>query len=240
MSHLPFYVPAVFVLTTMLTIYLFFRASNKNLRLFVIVAVWMMIQSVIAATGFFAVVHTLPPRLLMLIALPLVAIATLFLTRKGKSFIERFDVKALTMLHTIRIAIEMVLFWLFIDKTMPRLMTFEGRNFDLLSGLTAPLIYYFGFVKTRIGPKSILAWNIICLAILLFTVSNAILSAPTPFQRFAFDQPTIAVLYFPFVWLPGVVVPLVILSHVISIRLLIKEIKSKNIGQSSLFMRQVA
>jgi len=144
------------------------------------------------------------------------------------------------MLHTIRIAIEMVLFWLFINKAIPRLMTFEGRNFDLLSGLTAPLIYYFGFVKRRIGPKSILTWNIICLAILLFTVSNAILSAPTPFQRFAFDQPTIAVLYFPFVWLPGVIVPLVILSHVISIRLLIKEIKSKNIAQSSLFMRQVA
>jgi len=159
---------------------------------------------------------------------------------QGKNFCWRFNLKTLTLLHSIRIAIEMVLFWLFLNKVMPQLMTFEGRNFDLTSGITAPLIYYFGFVKGKIGAKAMLAWNFICLAILLFTVSNAILSAPTPLQQFAFEQPTTAVFYFPFVWLPGIVVPLVIFSHLISIRLLIKEIKQRDIAQTSLLMKQVA
>ena len=240
MNHLPFYVPAVFVLTTVLSIYFFYRASNQNLRLLIIVVIWMVSQSLIAATGFFTVVDKFPPRLLMLIALPLLGIAAMFFTPKGRSLIERFDVKKLTLLHTIRIGIEVVLFWLFVNKTMPEFMTFEGRNFDLLSGLTAPFVYYFGFVKRRITAKAMLTWNIVCLLILLFTVSNAILSAPTPFQKFAFDQPTIAVLYFPFVWLPGVVVPLVILSHLITIRFLMKEIKAKTIAESSLVISQVA
>jgi hypothetical protein len=39
-----------------------------------------------------------------------------------------------------------------------------------------------------------------------------------PFQQFAFDQPNIAVLYFPFIWLPSCVVPLVLLSHLAAIR----------------------
>ena len=240
MNHLPFYVPAVFVLTTFLTVYLFYRASNKNVTLLVIIGVWIIFQSLIAATGFFAVVNIVPPRLMILIALPLIGIAALFFTRRGKRFIDSFDIKALTILHTIRIAIEVVLFWLFINKTMPQLMTFEGRNFDLLSGISAPLVYYFGFVKRNLAAKQMLAWNFTCFAILLFTVINAILSAPTPFQKFGFDQPGIAVLYFPFVWLPGVVVPLVILSHLITIRTLRKEVREKNMLSSSFIAKQVA
>lgn len=240
MNHLPLYVPAVFILATILTIYLFYKGSNKNMKLLMIVVTWMTIQSAIAATGFFTVENSLPPRFLLLIIVPMAIIITILSTAKGKIFVDGFNLKTLTLLHSIRIAIEIVLFWLFLNKVMPQLMTFEGKNFDLISGLTAPLIYYFGFVKGKIGTKAILAWNFICLAILLFTVSNAILSAPTPLQWFAFDQPTIAVFYFPFVWLPGVVVPLVIFSHLISIRLLIKEIRQRNVAQTPLIIKQVA
>jgi hypothetical protein len=38
---------------------------------------------------------------------------------------------------------------------------------------------------------------------------------------FAFDQPNIAVLYFPFNWLPSCIVPLVLLSHLAAIRQLL-------------------
>lgn len=240
MNHLPFYIPVVFILTTFLTIYLFYKASNKNMKLLMIIAGWMTIQSAVAATGFFTVENSLPPRFLLLILLPIIGIITIFSTTKGKSFVDGFDLKTLTILHSTRVAIEMVLFWLFLNKVMPQLMTFEGRNFDLISGVTAPLVYYFGMAKRKMGAKTRLVWNFICVAILLFTVSNAILSAPTPLQKFGFDQPTIAVFYFPFVWLPGVVVPLVMFSHLISIRLLIKETRQKNISSSLLLMKQVA
>jgi len=49
-------------------------------------------------------------------------------------------------------------------------------------------------------------------------VINAILSVPTPIQQFAFDQPNIAILYFPFTWLPCFIVPAVLLSHIVSIK----------------------
>jgi len=101
-------------------------------------------------------------------------------------------------------------------------MTFEGRNFDILAGLSTPFIAYFGFTKKTIGRKFLLAWNIICLLLLLNIVVNAILSAPFVFQQFAFDQPNIAILYFPFVWLPGFIVPVVLFSHLVLIRRLSK------------------
>ena len=101
-------------------------------------------------------------------------------------------------------------------------MTFEGRNFDILAGLTAPLVYYFGFIKPRLSRKTMLAWNFICLLLLINIIVNAVLSAPFPFQQFAFDQPNIAVLYFPFIWLPCCVVPLVLFAHLAAIRQLAK------------------
>jgi hypothetical protein len=48
------------------------------------------------------------------------------------------DKKILTLLHIIRIPVELGLYWLFIYKAIPQLMTFEGRNFDILVGLTVP------------------------------------------------------------------------------------------------------
>ena len=76
------------------------------------------------------------------------------------------SIKTLTLLHTIRIFVELVLFDLSVHKLVPQLMTFEGRNFDIISGITAPFIFYFGFIKHRFGRKILLAWNFICLAII--------------------------------------------------------------------------
>jgi hypothetical protein len=131
----------------------------------------------------------------------------------------------MTLLHIVRIPVEIVLFWLFLYKVVPELMTFSDRNLDILSGLTAPLVYYFGFSKRRLNPKLMLSWNIICLGLLINIVVHAIFAAPFPFQQLAFDQPNIAVLYFPFVWLPCCIVPLVFFSHLASIRQLIVEMK---------------
>jgi hypothetical protein len=147
----------------------------------------------------------------------------LFANSKGRQYIDNLDIKYLTILHVIRIPVELVLFWLFINKAVPRLMTFEGRNFDILAGLTAPFIFYFGIIKKQIGKRVILIWNFVCLGLLINIIVNAFFSAPFPFQLFAFDQPNIAVLYFPFVWLPSCVVPLVLFSHLATIRHLIKK-----------------
>ncbi|MEO8588376.1 MAG: hypothetical protein ABI432_03330 [Flavobacteriales bacterium] len=70
-----------------------------------------------------------------------------------------------------------------------------------------------------------MAWNIACIGLLVNIVARAVLSAPFPFQQLAFDQPNIAVLYFPFVWLPCCVVPLVLLAHLATLRkLLVREV----------------
>jgi hypothetical protein len=150
-------------------------------------------------------------------------IAALFFTSPGRTYIDSLDLKTLTLLHIVRIPVEMVLYWLFVYKTVPEIMTFEGRNFDILSGITAPFVYYFGYVRKSFSDRTIITWNLICLALLITIVATAILSAPTSFQKFAFDQPNVGVFFFPFNLLPACIVPLVFLSHVVSIRQLLQK-----------------
>ena len=223
MENLPAFISIVFGLTTLLTVGLFYKATNNSKLTLVILLIWLAIQAVIGLSGFYTVTETIPPRFLLLVVPPILLIIGLFTTSSGRQYIDSLDIKTLTILHTIRIPVEVVLFWLFVNKTVPELMTFEGRNFDIISGLTAPAIFYFGFIKNQMDKKLILVWNFICLGLLINIVVNAVLSAPFPFQKFAFDQPNIAVLYFPFNWLPSCVVPLVLLSHLATIRQLLND-----------------
>lgn len=220
MQNLPPHIGIANALTTLITIWFFFKATGNSKTVLIVLAIWLVIQSAISVTGFYTVTDSLPPRFLLLVLPPFLFIAGLFVTVRGRRFIDNLNVKTLTILHVIRIPVEIVLFWLFIGKTIPQLMTFEGRNFDILSGLSSPVIYYFGFVRKQLSKKVIIGWNLICLLLLFNIIVNAIFSLPFPFQKFAFDQPNIALLHFPFVWLPCCIVPIVLLSHLASIRIL--------------------
>jgi hypothetical protein len=223
MNNLPVYINLLFEFTTLLTVWFFYKASGNSTTTLLILFAWVLLQAVVGLSGFYSVTTTFPPRFLLLVVPPVLTIALLFATAKGRQYIDRLNIKTLTILHVIRIPVELTLYFLFLNKTVPELMTFEGRNFDILAGLTAPFIFYFAFMKKTGNKKLLLWWNVICLGLLLNIVVNAVLAAPFPFQQFAFDQPNIAVLYFPFNWLPGCVVPLVLFSHLAVIRRLLKK-----------------
>ncbi len=223
MQDISIYVKLLFIITTVITVFLFAKSSKKFVMVLSVLVGWCVIQSIIALSGFYLVTDVIPPRFLLMVLPPLAVVFIMFLTKSGRTFIDSLDIKTLTILHTIRIPVELVLYFLCAYKVVPQLMTFEGRNFDIISGLTAPFVFLFCFNSATWAKKVLLIWNFICLVLLINIVVHAILSAPFPFQQMAFDQPNIAVLYFPFNLLPAVVVPLVLFSHLVSIRkLLIK------------------
>jgi len=222
MDQLPVYINLLFECTALLTVWFFYKASGNSKTTLLVLFAWMLLQAAAGMAGFYTVTNTVPPRFLLMVLPPLLIIIFLFLTAKGRRYIDGLNIKTLTILHVVRIPVEVTLYFLYIHKTVPQLMTFEGRNFDILAGITAPIVFYFSFLKKKANKKLLLWWNIICLVLLVNIVVNAILSAPIPVQQFAFDQPNIAVMYFPFNWLPSVVVPVVLLSHLTAIRRLIK------------------
>lgn len=223
LSGLPSYVIITFLLAAVLTCQLFISAVKNKSIPGIILFIWLTITAILSYTGFYAVT-SIPPRFLLAVVPPLVFILLFVFSKKGKAFSGTLNLRTLTLLHIVRIPVELVLYWLAIHKYVPGLMTFEGRNFDIISGITAPLMYFVCFAGEQVKNRALLLiWNFICLGLLLNIVVNAALSVPSPVQQFAFNQPNIAVLHFPFVWLPAFIVMIVLYSHLVAIQRLQKK-----------------
>jgi hypothetical protein len=228
MENLPLYISVFFILTTVFSLLFFYYASRWSRAFLAIAFIWLIIQSVLSLALYYTKTDTMPPRLLLAVIPPILLILGLFATVRGRRWLDQLDLGRLTLLHAVRVPVELVLFWLFLQKTIPQEMTFEGRNFDILAGIGAILIYYFGFIKKQLTVNALLLFNFLGLVLLLNIMFHGILSLPTPFQQFGFEQPNIALMYFPFVWLPSCIVPLVLVSHLASIRLLLQRRKAAN------------
>lgn len=218
MENLPAYISLLFGLAAIGTIAGFYMAT-KSKAILVGVIGWTLLQTALGISGIYQDTQTVPPKLMLFGIFPtIVIIVATFLTVKGRKFIDNINLRPLTYLHSIRTPVEIVLALLFHYGVVSVYMTFEGTNFDLFSGITAPIVGYLAFRSNSTNKKLLLWWNIICLVLLLNVVVTAILAFPSPFQKLAFDQPNIAVLYFPFNLLPTVVVPIVLFAHLVAIR----------------------
>ena len=216
MENIPQYVSILFIVTTIVTIIWFYVACKSKIFLGGAL-LWIALQTYISTTGFYQDFSNAPPKLLLSFAPTLILIIALFMSKKGKAFIQEINLETITYMSIIRIPVEIVLALLFHHGVISVWQTFEGSNFDIISGITAPIVAYMVFSKKTWSKKILLVWNIVCLLLLLNVVVTSLLAAPHPLQQISFDQPNIAIAYFPFVLLPAVVVPIVIFSHLVSI-----------------------
>jgi hypothetical protein len=138
MEQLPLYILVSFVLTAMLTAAMLYKASRYSNPLLILLLLWLVVQTALGLKGFYLNTNGLPPRLTFSLLPPVTAMVILLLTKKGRSFADGFDGKTLTLIHIVRVPVEITLYLLFLHKAVPEVMTFEGHNFDILCGLTAP------------------------------------------------------------------------------------------------------
>ena len=212
-----------FILTTLLCLFLFVRAMNDSKNALIVFVAIMILQGLIAFTGFYAVTNVSPPRFPLLLLPSLIIMIVFLFSAKGKRMMKELSLKKLHWIHVVRLPVELLLHWLYIEKLVPRAMTYDGFNYDIISGITAPLIIAFAFRKNSYNRPALIAWNIFCLLLLFNIISIAIVSAESPFQQIAFSQPNRAVIYFPFVWLPSCIVPVVLFAHCASLYKLFTE-----------------
>ncbi|QMW01070.1 hypothetical protein [Spirosoma foliorum] len=231
LSHLyeatPIWLVLFFTATTLFALVMLYlsirQASTRSATRFLIVGIsWLAILATLAYSNFFQQLDAQPPHLILVLGPPLLLIVGLLVTSKGRLWVSQLPLSRLTFLHTVRLPVELTLYALFIYQQVPQLMTFEGGNYDILAGLTTPIIGYYAFVRKQISSRWLLFWNVLALGSVLNIVGHALLATPFPFEQLAFDQPNVAILKFPYVWLPGFVVPAVLFSHAVAILRLTK------------------
>jgi hypothetical protein len=178
------------------------------------VVAWIIFLTVWSLAGVSARFDLFPLNFAPVLAVPMITILLVTFSGKMKVLLPLIPEKSLVNLQVFRVFVEILLWALFIQNLLPIQMTFEGRNFDILSGLTAPIA---ALLLIRSKPGMII-WNILCLGLLINIVTVAILSMPVSFRAFENEPSNIIVASFPYIFLPGMLVPLAYGLSFLSIR----------------------
>ncbi|HXB08893.1 MAG TPA: alpha/beta hydrolase [Puia sp.] len=187
-------------------------------RTVVLIAGWLILLGVLSIRGFFADFSKLPPRLTFALLPPLLVVLLFTRSQTGKRVLQQIQPQWLIYLQSFRILVEIVL-WLLVRKgLLPVQLSFEGRNFDIVTGLLAFPVGYYCFVKKTWPSTIALLFNIGGLFMLLNAITISTLSMPTPLRVFQ-NQPDSSLLTkFPLIYLPGLLVPLAYTLHILSLQ----------------------
>jgi len=232
MGNIPFYVSATFlavVLTTLFFLYYALNSADKDSSnitssiVMTLVIGWAFVVSILSFNDFFLDFESFPPRFIFILLPPFLAIIILLLVKNSRKFLIKMPITTLTYVHIVRVPVEIVLWWLAFHGVVATDMTFEGMNYDIISGISAPFaaVFLVGLrSKSRIGS---IIWNFLALGLVINIVTRAIMATPYFFDPEKFDFPNIAVFYFPYILLPAIVVPIVIFCHLISLVILFQK-----------------
>lgn len=185
-----------------------------------VAAAWLGLTAALAHSGLLADWGARPPRVGWL---PLGAMALLMgssLTPYARRLIAHTPATWPLALQSFRIVVETVLFWLWQEGRAPIQVTFEGRNFDMLAGLSAPIV---AAIVAAHGLRSwaiplVLTWNLLGLALLANIMFTAATSVPGPMQIAWSGGAFEALASWPVVWIPAFLAPVAVFLHVVSIR----------------------
>ncbi len=193
------------------------KRKRKVRRLAMVLLFWLLFLVKISAMRFFHDWLAMPPRILIAVLPPLVFSLILIFSSRMNSIVRQIPQHWLILIQSFRIVMEIILLVLFLENIIPVQMTFEGRNFDILAGIVALPVAYLVY-KNMLSKNFIIGWNVFGLLLLANIVAVAFLSAPTSFRIFMNEPANTVIAYFPFVWLPGFVVPVAYTMHFISLK----------------------
>ncbi len=178
--------------------------------------VWMGLTYWCASAGLLAF-GPMPPRLPILINIGFVLVFVTAFSRLGTQ-LAKLPFHLLIGFQTFRIAVEILLHRAYVEGLMPVQMSFEGYNFDILSGITALLLLLIA-KRRPLDRRLILTWNILGLTLLLTIIGIAVVSMPIDGIRLFNNEPANTwVTRAPFVWLPTVMVFMAMLGHLLVFR----------------------
>jgi hypothetical protein len=191
-----------------------------KIRILVSLIGWIMFVALWSLSGIMADFSKFPFNFMPVIVVPLVVSLILTFSTTFKTILAYVPANAIVHLQSFRFFVELLLWALFAANMLPIQMTFEGLNFDILSGITAPFIAW-GISRRKISKPLLVVWNIACLGLLINIVTVAILSTPSPIRVFMNEPANTIVAIFPTSLLPGLLVPLAYTLHFFSLRQLL-------------------
>ena len=178
---------------------------------------WLLYAALLGATGIAGRLDHVPPGIALLTAPITLTLLVVTLTSPGAAIARRIPLRLLIGFQLFRLGVELTLHHLWSIGLAPRIMTLAGGNIEILVAATAPAAAWLAY-RGSMGRKIAWAWNLIGLFSLANIVVRAVLSAPGPLHLIVAETPDVAILIYPFTFIPGFLAPLAMTLHILAFR----------------------
>lgn len=195
--------------------------GERNRRFFILsggLAGWFIYLFILSQTGILQNTD-LPPKFPIFLFLPFVIFTIVFYIRnKNDEVIRSMPNTWPVYYQTFRIFVELLLLYTFYKAIVPVQATFEGLNFDILMGISAPFVGYFVFGKPVKNLTLARAWNVLGILMILFVAVVVGTSFYVP-HIWGSDTPLTNPVFmkFPYLLIAGFLAPSGIFMHVVSL-----------------------
>jgi hypothetical protein len=158
-----------------------------------------------------------PPNIAFAIAVPTILGSLLVRSQTFKRWISRVPLHALVGVQLYRVLGGLFLV-AYAQGDMPGEFALPAGIGDVLVGLGAVIVAVVLLKRGEQRARSlVLAWCAFGILDLVVAVATGFLSAPSPLQQLAIDDPNAAIVSYPFVLIPTFLVPVSIILHVYAI-----------------------
>jgi hypothetical protein len=179
-----------------------------------VIGVWLALPGALAARGVLADFSRVPPPLAATLVALLAATLALAFSPLGTRLVAHAPLHALIGYQVFRIPLEFWLHAMHDRGFIPEQLTWSGRNFDVLTGLSALGVASLAW-RGRAARWLVVAWNALGFALLCNVAWIAATSFPTPLRAFLDQPPLTLPATFPYIWLPGFLVPAALFGHLL-------------------------
>ena len=213
---------------TMLTLVwlIFFRAAERlSLALLfgLVLVAWFIASILFSPSGFFFKLSLYPIPNIGLMFVPI--IVGIILLAKSAVFRKLVDNTYQPWLIGVQItrAMGVVFLTLYARGLMPAEFAIPAGIGDVVIGVTAPIVAAILFLNLSFGRMLAIVWNVIGSADLILSIILGFFTSPTPYQLLALNNSNDLLFDFPLALVPTFAVPLSLLLHIFSLRVLIKK-----------------
>lgn len=193
-------------------------ATDRGRTFLIMMALWVGAVVADAASGHLAQWSRRPPPFAILLIFVVILGVIISRSEFGDRLARGISLAALVGIQAFRLPLELMMHRAYTEGVMPVQMSYAGRNFDIVTGITA-LVLAVAMTRTRVPKAVVLVWNWMGLALLANIVGIAVASTPL-FHVFGTDQLNTFVASPPYVLLPAVMVLTAWAGHLVIFRAL--------------------
>lgn len=189
-----------------------------RVRAVVAAVVWLAATAGIGLSGVLLQTDARPPPFLIVLLLSGGVAVVIGVSDVGAA-LSRLPLWWLVGLNAFRLPLELVMHAAAVEGVMPRVMSFDGRNVDIVAGAAAVVVAVA--LRRGASPAWAWAWLVGASATLVNVIVVAVLATPVV-RFFGDDEVNVWVAYAPFVWLPTVLVATALAGHLVLARALLR------------------